>query len=96
MIRRDQGFAVILLAAALLRLGLLLTSQGGADGDESVTGLMAIHVMQGKAMPAFVYGYGYNGGAAITAYLAAPVFMVAGVSSVALKLVPMAITRKAP
>ena len=92
MQRTDRLFCLVVAAALALRLGLLLTSQSGANCDESVTGLMAIHIMQGKSLPVYMYGQPYNGGSAITAYLAAPIFRLAGISSFNLKLVPLAVS----
>ena len=89
MQRTDRTFCLVVAAALALRLGLLLTSQSGTNGDEAVTGMMAIHIMQGKAMPVYLYGLPYHGGAAITAYLAAPIFCLDEISSFNLKLVPM-------
>ena len=88
--RADSGFVAVIITAAVLRLALLLTSEAGVDSDEAVTGIMAMHIAEGKSLPLFVYGYSYNGGAAITAYFAASLFAVSGVSNLALKIVPMA------
>jgi len=90
--RPDRVFVTIFVAAAILRLALLATSQDGVIGDEATTGLMAMDVMRGRRFPLYPYGYSYNGGAAITAFLAAPLFRVAGVSAFTLKLVPLGIS----
>lgn len=92
MKRPDRVFLAILVAAAILRLTLLATSQDGVIGDEATTGLMAMDVMRGRRFPLYAYGYSYNGGAAITAFVAAPLFRVAGVSAFTLKLVPLGIS----
>jgi len=88
----DRIFLVVLALTAVLRLALLATSQGGAMSDEALTGLMALDIMHGRAWPVYPYGYTYNGGAAMTAYVAAGVFRVAGVSDVSLKLVPLGVS----
>jgi hypothetical protein len=54
------------------------------DSDQAIFGLMAKHIATGRAFPLFMYGTGYL--LAVEAWLAAPLFLVAGVSVAALKL----------
>jgi hypothetical protein len=54
------------------------------DSDQAIFGLMAKHIAQGRAFPLFMYGTNYL--LAVEAWLAAPVFLVAGVSVAAFKL----------
>jgi len=54
------------------------------DSDQAITGLMAKHLVEGRAFPLFFYGQHYM--LAVEAWLAAPVFLVLGPSVAALKL----------
>jgi hypothetical protein len=54
------------------------------DADQAIYGLMAKHISEGRAFPLFMYGQNYT--LAIDAWLAAPLFAVAGPSVLALKL----------
>src|SRR6266516_6464629 len=54
------------------------------DSDQAITGLMAKHLTELRALPVFYYGQNYM--LAVEAWLAAPIFVVAGVSVTALKL----------
>lgn len=53
------------------------------DSDEAIVGLMARHLLEGRAFPLFFYGQVYLLG--VEAWLAAAVFAVAGASAVTLK-----------
>ncbi len=77
----------ILLVALALRLYLLAGPQTELEGDEAIVGLMARHILQGER-PVFYYMQPYMG--SLEAYLAAAIFAVAGSSTFALKLVPLA------
>jgi hypothetical protein len=54
------------------------------DSDQAIFGLMAKHIAAGRAFPLFMYGTSYI--LAVEAWLAALVFLIAGVSVAALKL----------
>ena len=54
------------------------------DADQAITGLMAKHLAELRAFPLFFYGQSYM--LAVEAWLAAPVFALAGVSVTTLKL----------
>lgn len=53
------------------------------DSDQAIFGLMAKHIAEGRAFPLFMYGQTYM--LAAEAWLAAPVFLIAGASVAALK-----------
>lgn len=77
------------IAAGLaLRVWMLTTSLGTLDADEAVWGLMARHVLDGE-LSTFYWGQAYGGTHEV--FLTAAVFAVAGSSTLALKLVPMAL-----
>src|SRR5205823_658780 len=57
--------------------------QSDFDSDQAIIGLMAKHLEEGRAFPLFFYGQHYMLG--VEAWLAAPVFRLAGVSVAALK-----------
>jgi hypothetical protein len=59
------------------------------DSDQAVIGLMAKHLSEGRAFPLFFYGQNYM--LAVEAWLAAPVFLLGGVSVATLKLPLLAI-----
>ncbi len=75
----------------LLHVAVLLTSQRYADGDESVVGIMAQHILTRGARPLFFYGQVYGTGAALEAFLATIPFTLFGPSSITLKLVALAL-----
>ena len=54
------------------------------DADQAIFGLMGKHLAEGRAFPLFMYGQSYI--LAVEAWMAAPLFLVAGVSATALKL----------
>ena len=75
----------VLISGLALRLWLLHSPFGEVEADESVVGLMALHVLQGER-PVFYWGQPYLG--SLEAYLVASVFAVAPPSNLLLKLVP--------
>src|SRR3954462_6220767 len=54
------------------------------DSDQAIHGLMAKHIAEGRAFPVFMYGQTYL--LAVEAWVAAPVFAIAGTSVATLKL----------
>ncbi|HYN09333.1 MAG TPA: hypothetical protein VES67_18265 [Vicinamibacterales bacterium] len=54
----------------------LAYEQSYFDSDQAVTGLMAKHLSEGRAFPLFMYGQSYM--LAVEAWLAVPIFWVAG------------------
>ncbi|MEE6257538.1 hypothetical protein [Plantactinospora sonchi] len=66
------------------RLAMLLAEVPPSNSDEAVTGLVAVHVAQGRAFPLFFYGQYYMG--ALESYLAAPLLALLGSSTFLLRL----------
>jgi hypothetical protein len=80
--------AVVLLV--LLRSAVFVFwEQSYFDSDQAIVGLMAKHLAELRAFPVFYYGQNYM--LAVEAYLAAPVFLIAGMSVATLKLPLLAI-----
>ncbi|WP_229400345.1 hypothetical protein [Micromonospora okii] len=76
------GLAV--LAGLGYRLWLLLHDAPPTNSDEATMGLAALHIAQGRHLPVWFYGQSYMG--TLEAYLAAPLFALAGPSVLALRL----------
>ncbi|MEU7847421.1 hypothetical protein AB0B69_08450 [Micromonospora parva] len=68
------GLAV--LAGVGYRLWLLRQAAPPTNSDEATMGLAALHIARGEGFPVWFYGQQYMG--TLEAYLAAPVFAVAG------------------
>lgn len=68
----------------LYRLVMLLVDVPPTNSDEATMGLAALHVAEDQALPIFFYGQYYMG--TLEAYLAAPLFLLAGASTLALRL----------
>src|SRR6266540_2861944 len=82
--------AGVVIVAVLFRSAVLVAWPLAAfDSDQAITGLMAKHLAELRAFPVFYYGQNYM--LAVEAWLAAPVFAVAGVSATALRLPLLAI-----
>ena len=77
-----------LLAAAGLRLGLVLAGVVPFNADEAVVGLMARHILQGER-PVFFYGQAYLG--SLDAWLVAGGFLLFGQTVLAIRLVQVAV-----
>ncbi len=77
-----------LAAAAVLVIArsavFLLWEQSSFDSDQAIFGLMAKHIVEGRALPMFIYGQDYMLG--VEAWLAAPLFALFGPSATLLKL----------
>ncbi len=81
-----MGCLVVLSAICVAsRLPQLRSPNLLVDGDESVLGLMAKHVAEGKEFPIFFYGQHYAL-ATVEAGAGALGFLISGVSAVSLKL----------
>jgi len=72
------------LALVLLRSAAPLLFEGAFNSDQAVTGLMATHLVEGRAVPVFKYGQNYQLG--VQAWLAAPLFALFGPSVFLLRL----------
>ncbi|HEX7744605.1 MAG TPA: hypothetical protein VF462_05010, partial [Micromonosporaceae bacterium] len=66
------------------RLVMLGAEVPPSNSDEATMGLAALHILEGREFPAFFYGQHYMG--TLEAYLAAPVFALAGPSVLGLRL----------
>ena len=77
-------------AALILRLDFLVANEFVIDADEGIVGLMAKHIAQGEPPPVFYYGQHYMG--SFESLLIALVFKAFGVSSAALKSVPLVLS----
>src|SRR5262245_9052612 len=78
--------ALVILARSAI---FVFWEQAHFDSDQAIVGLMAKHLSEGRAFPLFMYGSNYV--LAIEAWMAAAVFLVAGVSVAALKIPLLAI-----
>jgi hypothetical protein len=76
------GAVVVLLIVARSAV-FVFWSQADFDADQAVIGLMAKHLAERVAFPLFLYGHNYI--LAVEAWLAAPIFLIAGPSVTALK-----------
>ncbi|MEP7307114.1 MAG: hypothetical protein ABJA98_16500 [Acidobacteriota bacterium] len=79
--------AVLVIAAAIVvfrTLVYLRFEQLAFDSDQAVVGLMAKHLMEGRAFPLFYYGLTYLLG--VEAWIAVPFFFLAGPTVLALRL----------
>ena len=66
------------------RLVAVLSDSPPTNSDEATMGLAALHIAGGRDFPVFFYGQHYMG--TLEAYLAAPLFLVAGPSVLALRI----------
>ncbi|HVG83316.1 MAG TPA: hypothetical protein VM820_02320 [Vicinamibacterales bacterium] len=77
--------ALVLLAAVVLRgVFFLRFDESYFDSDQAIVGLMAKHLLEGRAFPLFFYGQEYMLG--VESWVMAPVFAVFGPSVFALRL----------
>lgn len=74
-----------LLLALVVRIVLIVHTNGVIDGDESLVGIQAQHILRGER-PIYFYGIPYFG--SLEAYLVALVFALAGSSVWALRAEP--------
>ncbi|MFG1892561.1 hypothetical protein ACGFIP_00880 [Micromonospora zamorensis] len=68
--------AVAVVAGVGYRLWLLVNAAPPTNSDEATMGLAALHIVRGEGFPVWFYGQQYMG--TLEAYLAAPVFALAG------------------
>ena len=77
--------ALVLLAAVVLRgVFFLRFDESYFDSDQAIVGLMAKHLLEGRAFPLFFYGQEYMLG--VESWVMAPVFAVYRSSVFALRL----------
>jgi Predicted membrane protein (DUF2079) len=88
---RPNLYPFLLAAVAIVARSavFVLFEQSHFDSDQAIVGLMAKHLSEGRALPLFFYGQGYL--LAVEAWLAAPLFWMAGPSVALLKLPLVAI-----
>jgi hypothetical protein len=85
--RRRERRLIIVLAVVLtvLRSATLVFFEGAHfDSDQALIGLMAKHLVEGRAFPVFTYGQAYMVG--LEAWMAAPFFVIGGATVAMLKL----------
>lgn len=75
---------LLVLAGVGYRLYLTVQVMPPTNSDEATMGLAAMHIAQGRDHPAFFYGQHHMG--TLEAYLAAPLFVLFGPSTVALHM----------
>jgi hypothetical protein len=73
--------AIVVVARSVV---FVFWEQSYFDSNQAVIGLMAKHLVERRAFPLFMYGQPYM--LAVEAWLAAPLFLLAGPSATALKL----------
>jgi hypothetical protein len=90
-LRRERWIAAAAVTAMVLFRSAVFVvwPQIQFDSDQAITGLMAKHLSELRAFPVFYYGQNYM--LAVEAWLAAPVFALAGVSVTTLRLPLLAI-----
>jgi hypothetical protein len=84
--RRERWIVIVIVVAVVIwRCGVFVFwEQADFDSDQATMGLMAKHLAEGRAFPVFMYGQNYILG--VQAWMAAPMFLLFGVSVTALKL----------
>src|SRR5687768_6672908 len=80
---------VVVLLVLLRSIVFVFWELAHFDSDQAITRLMARHLSQLRAFPVFYYGQNYM--PAVEAWLAAPLFALAGASVTTLKLPLLAI-----
>lgn len=76
---------LVLVFAAILRVGFLFTPHKYPSGEEAIYGLMAKQLIEGGSISVKPYGVSYAGGIFIETYLMVPVFKFFGISDFTLK-----------
>ena len=89
----ERRLTIAMAAAVVLVLArsavFLLWEQSAFDSDQAIFGLMAKHLVEGRAFPMFIYGDSYL--LAMQSWLAAPLFAIFGPSVAVLKVPVVAI-----
>ena len=83
---RERALVIaVAVVLVLLRSGAFVLGRAPEfDSDQAIVGLMAKHLSEFRALPIFFYGQDFM--LAVEAWLAAPLFLIAGPSVTALKL----------
>jgi 4-amino-4-deoxy-L-arabinose transferase-like glycosyltransferase len=82
-------FALVGVAGIALRIWVYRSALGTPNADEAVVGLMTRHITDGE-FTTFYWGQAYGGSQ--EAILTAPVFLIAGSSWLALRMIPIALS----
>ena len=77
---------ICLLLALVLRIWLVVHTQGFIDGDEALVGIQAQHILRGE-FPVYYYGQPYMG--SLEAYFIALIFALVGPSTWAMRTEPI-------
>jgi hypothetical protein len=80
---RQIVLAVAVLLTILRSATLVVFEQAKFDSDQALIGLMAHHLIEGRAFPVFTYGQPYMLG--LEAWMAAPFFLIGGETVAMLK-----------
>jgi len=89
-LRRERTVVLaVAVTLVLLRSAVFVWFEANFDSDQALIGLMAKHISEGRSFPLFTYGQNYN--LAVEAWMAAPLFWLAGSSVAMLKLPLLAI-----
>ncbi len=86
---RRIAYTLAALLVVVRSAVLVVWPQSQFDADQAITGLMARHLSELRAFPVFYYGQNYM--LAVEAWLAAPFFLLFGVSVTALRLPLLAV-----
>ena len=90
--RRREWIGAVLLASLLVAARcavFIIYQQSFFDSDQAIVGLMAKHLIEGRAFPLFFYGQTYLLG--VEAWIAAPFFLIGGPTVAALHTALMAV-----
>jgi hypothetical protein len=79
----DVSAVSVIATAAAIRTVLIALGWPELNSDEATNGLIALHLANHGDLPIYVYGQAYVG--ALEAYMAAPLFLLFGVSDFALR-----------
>ena len=83
-------FAFVAVLGVVLRVWVYRAELGTPNSDEAIVGLMVRHIIDHAQIGAFYWGQAYGGSQ--EAILTVPVFLVAGSTWFALRLVPIALS----
>lgn len=81
------SFIILFFFLFFVRIFYLLYWESFLDSDESLVGIMAKHILEGKELPIYFYGQSYMG--TLEQFSAALFFKLFGISPIVLKIVPL-------
>lgn len=88
--RTDRVAPGLVVAGVAYRAVALAAGLPPTNSDEATMGLMALHVSEGREVPVYFYGQSYMG--ALEAYLAAPLVLAVGPSTLVLRVPTLLLT----